>query len=65
MSNIITVLVSNRGHHLFSPNMFKGEKTKRCAFKDLAGTAKARAFEVKLLLVREGTSLVTAAGMAA
>lgn len=62
-SNIITVLISNRGHHLFSPHMLY-ENLKKPAFKDLAEIAQARAFDMRVLLVREGPGLVTAAGTA-
>lgn len=60
----MTILISTRGHHLFSPTCFKKKGKKHPAFKDLAKTEEARPFEVKLHLVREG-SLLTAAGKAA
>lgn len=40
------------------------ENFKKPAFKDLAEIAQARAFDMKVLLVREGPGLVTAAGTA-
>lgn len=45
--------------------MLKENRKKHPAFKDLAKTAEARPFEVELLSVRKGASLMTAAGMAA
>lgn len=43
--------------------MLKRKRKKHPAFKDLAKTMEARPFEVELLSIRKGASLMTAAGI--